>query len=66
MTWSIVDRSGPVGAGIEYHFRDSGVSLFAEWDGWVYDWDHDAAGPGTSVDKTQFDTSWTGGLRFTF
>jgi opacity protein-like surface antigen len=52
--------AGKVGAGIGYHFRNSGTSVFAEWNGWVYDWDRN------DVNRTQFDTTWSGGLRFTF
>lgn len=57
---SFTKLAGKVGAGLSYHFRESGASLFAEWDGWFYDWDR------SDVDRTQFDTAWSGGVRFTF
>jgi opacity protein-like surface antigen len=52
--------AGKVGAGIGYQFRNSGASVFGEWNGWVYKWDRNDA------NRTQFDTTWSGGLRFTF
>jgi len=67
---SFTKPAGKVGAGLGYTFPHSGASLFAEWDGWIYKWDRDTQLLDTvsaaNNDKTQFDTTWSGGLRFVF
>jgi len=64
---SFTRLTGKVGAGLGYHFANTGASLFAEWDGWFYDWNRDLVSlEPTDITRTQFDTAWTGGLRFGF
>jgi hypothetical protein len=67
---SFTKPAGKVGVGLGYTFPHSGASLFAEWDGWIYKWDRDTQLLDTvsaaNNDKTQFDTTWSGGLRFVF
>jgi hypothetical protein len=60
--------AGKVGAGLGYTFPNSGASLFAEWDGWVYKWDNNSLlDPTTAnVDRTQLDSTWSAGVRYVF
>jgi hypothetical protein len=65
---SFTKPAGKIGAGLSYTFPRSGMAIFAEWDGWVYEWDESARldVPNSNPNKTQFDTTWSGGLRFVF
>src|SRR5262249_36595608 len=65
---SLTKPAGQVGAGLSYTFARSGLSLFGEWNGWVYKWDENTPldSGTTNVNKTQFDTTCSSGLRFVF
>jgi hypothetical protein len=65
---SFTRPAGKFGAGLGYTFPGSRASVFAEWSSWVYQWDEDVVldPNAANVDKTQVDSTWTGGLRFTF
>lgn len=52
--------AGKVGLGLSYRIPDSGVELYAEGTGWIYKWDRNG------FDRTQFDTTWDGGIAFRF
>lgn len=52
--------AGRVGIGFEYQFPDSGLGLFAEGSGWVYEWDR------YGLDRTQVDANWGAGLTYRF
>ncbi len=57
-----------VGAGLGYTFPGTGASIFAEYDGWIYRWDNNSLLDPTAVNqnRTQWDSTWSGGLRFVF
>jgi opacity protein-like surface antigen len=57
---SFTKGAGKVGLGLEYRLPDSNVGLYAEGTGWLYKWDRHG------FNKTQFDTTWMGGLAFHF
>ncbi len=65
---SFTRPAGKVGAGLSYNLPNTGLALFAEWDGWVYTWDDSTRldVPNNNPNKTQFDTMWSGGLRLAF
>lgn len=48
------------GAGLSYEFPRSGLGIFGEASGFVYDFDR------AGVDETQFDIAWHGGLAYRF
>jgi len=52
--------TGRFGGGISYEFPGSGVGIFGEGLGLVYDFDQAGA------NKTQFDIAWHGGLSYRF
>jgi opacity protein-like surface antigen len=60
--------AGKVGAGLGYTFPGSGASVFAEYDGWVYKWDNNSLLDPTVVnrDRTQWDSTWSAGVRYVF
>jgi hypothetical protein len=65
---SFTQPAGKFGAGLSYILPHTGASVFAEWTGWVYKWDQQVPleANGTNADRTQFDSTWSGGLRFVF
>lgn len=52
--------AGKAGVGLSYQIPRSNVGLYAEGTGWVYKWDRNG------FDKTQFDTTWSGGISYRF
>jgi hypothetical protein len=52
--------AGKFGLGLAYQIPRSNVGLYAEGTTWVYKWDH------YGFNKTQFDTTWSGGLSYRF
>ena len=52
--------AGKVGLGVNYRIANSPVELYAEGTGWIYNWDRNG------FDRTQFDTTWDGGIAFRF
>jgi opacity protein-like surface antigen len=52
--------AGKFGLGLSYQIPRSNVGLYAEGTTWVYKWDH------YGFNKTQFDTTWSGGLSYRF
>ena len=48
--------AGRFGLGVSYEVAKSGLSLFSQGSGWVYDFDQG------SLDGTQFDIGWTAGI----
>lgn len=52
--------AGKLGLGFEYQFPNTGLGLFAEGTGWVYEWDR------YGLDRTQVDTNWGAGLTYRF
>jgi hypothetical protein len=52
--------AGKVGAGLSYRIPDSGVELYVEGTGWIYNWDR------TGFDRRQLDMTWDGGIAFRF
>ncbi len=60
--------AGKVGAGLGYTFPGSGASVFAEYDGWVYKWDNNSLLDPTVAnrDRTQWDSTWSAGVRYVF
>jgi hypothetical protein len=52
--------AGKVGVGLSYQLPRSDVGIFIEGTGWLYKWDR------YGFDKTQFDTTVTGGLSYRF
>lgn len=52
--------AGKVGAGINFAVPSSNVSIFAQADGWFYQFDK------FGFDKTQFDLTWSAGLSYHF
>jgi hypothetical protein len=52
--------AGKFGVGISYRIPKSNVGLYAEGTTWVYAWDR------YGFDRTQFDTTWSGGLSYRF
>jgi opacity protein-like surface antigen len=52
--------AGKFGLGISYQIPGSNVGIYAEGTTWVYKWDR------YGFDRTQFDTTWSGGLSYRF
>ena len=52
--------AGKFGLGLSYQIPRSNVGLYAEGTTWVYKWDQ------YGFNKTQFDTTWSGGLSYRF
>lgn len=52
--------AGKVGLGLSYQIPSSNVGVYIEGAGWVYKWDRNG------FDKTQFDTTVSGGLSYRF
>lgn len=52
--------AGRVGIGFEFQIPNTGLGLFAEGSGWVYEWDR------YGFDRTQVDANWGGGLTYRF
>ena len=52
--------AGRFGIGFEYQIPGSGLGLFAEGSGWVYEWDR------YGLNRTQVDANWGGGLTYRF
>ena len=52
--------AGRAGIGFEYQFPSSGLGLFAEGSGWLYEWDR------YGLDRTQVDANWGAGLTYRF
>jgi Outer membrane protein beta-barrel domain len=52
--------AGKFGVGVSYQIPRSNVRLYIEGAGWVYKWDR------YGFDKTQFDTTWGGGISYRF
>jgi hypothetical protein len=52
--------AGKVGAGISYRVPNSGLELFVEGTGWIYNWDRNG------FNRRQFDTTWDGGIAYRF
>ena len=52
--------AGRLGLGFEYQFPNSGLGLFAEGSGWVYEWDR------YGLERTQVDANWGAGLTYRF
>ncbi len=65
---SFTKPAGKVGAGLGYTFPGSGASVFAEYDGWVYKWDNNSLLDPTvdNRDRTQWDSTWSVGVRYVF
>ena len=57
---SFTKGAGKVGVGINYQIPRSNLGLYVEGTGWLYKWDR------YGFDKTQFDTTWSGGLSYRF
>jgi hypothetical protein len=52
--------AGKFGLGVSYLIPRTSVGLYAEGTTWVYKWDR------YGFDRTQFDTTWTGGISYRF
>ncbi len=57
---SFTKGAGKFGLGISYQIPRSNVGVYAEGTTWVYKWDR------FGFDKTQFDTTWSGGISYRF
>ncbi len=57
---SFTKGAGKVGVGLSYRIPRSNVGLYVEGAGWLYKWDRNG------FDKTQFDTTWSGGISYRF
>ena len=57
---SFTKGAGKVGVGFSYQIPRSNVGLYIEGAGWIYNWDR------YGYDKTQFDTTWSGGISYRF
>ncbi len=57
---SFTKGAGKFGVGLSYQIPRSKVGLYIEGAGWVYNWDR------YGFDKTQFDTTWGGGISYRF
>ncbi len=57
---SFTKGAGKVGVGLSYLIPRSNVGLYVEGAGWLYTWDRNG------FDKTQFDTTWSGGISYRF
>ena len=57
---SFTKGAGKVGAGLSYQIPRSNLGLYVEGTGWLYKWDRNG------FDKTQFDTTWSGGISYRF
>lgn len=57
---SFYKGAGKVGLGLEYRIPDTKASVFAQGTGWMYKWDR------LGFNRTQFDTTWTGGFMVHF
>ena len=53
-------RGWKFGVGLSYRIPRSGVGVYAEGTTWVYKWDR------YGFDRTQFDTTWSGGISYRF
>jgi hypothetical protein len=52
--------AGKVGAGLSYQVPGSGLELYVQGTGWIYNWDRNG------FDRRQFDTTWDGGIAYRF
>jgi len=57
---SFTKGAGKFGIGLSYQIPKSNVGLYAEGTTWVYKWD------GFGFNRTQFDTTWNGGISYRF
>jgi opacity protein-like surface antigen len=57
---SFTKGAGKVGLGLNYQIPRSNVGLYVEGTGWIYKWDR------YGFDRTQFDTTWSGGISYRF
>ncbi len=57
---SFTKGAGKVGVGLNYQIPRSNLGLYVEGTGWLYKWDR------YGFDKTQFDTTWSGGISYRF
>jgi hypothetical protein len=57
---SFTQGAGKFGVGLSYAIPRSNVALYVEGATWVYKWDH------YGFDRTQFDTTWSGGVAYRF
>jgi opacity protein-like surface antigen len=57
---SFTKGAGKFGVGLSYQIPRSNVGLYVEGAGWLYKWDR------YGFDKTQFDTTWGGGISYRF
>jgi opacity protein-like surface antigen len=57
---SFTKGAGKVGVGLSYQIPRSNVGLYVEGTGWIYKWDR------YGFDRTQFDTTWSGGISYRF
>ncbi len=57
---SFTKGAGKFGVGISYQIPRSNVGIYAEGTTWVYKWDR------YGFDRTQFDTTWSGGFSYRF
>lgn len=57
---SFTKPAGKVGVGVNIDIPKTAVSIFAEGNGWFYQFDH------FGFDKTQFDLTWSAGLSYRF
>lgn len=55
---SFTKGAGKVGVGLSYRIPRSSFGLYAESSGWLYKWDR------IGLDKTQFDSTWSGGISY--
>jgi hypothetical protein len=52
--------AGKFGVGLSYQIPKSNVGVYVEGTTWVYNWDR------YGFNRTQFDTTWTGGVSYRF
>lgn len=57
---SFTKGAGKFGVGLSYLIPRSNLGLYVEGTGWVYKWDR------YGFDRTQFDTTWSGGISYRF
>jgi len=57
---SFTKGAGKVGVGLNYQIPRSNLGVYVEGTGWLYKWDR------YGFDKTQFDTTWSGGISYRF
>jgi hypothetical protein len=57
---SFTQGAGKFGVGLSYAIPRSNVAFYVEGTSWVYKWDH------YGFNRTQFDTTWSGGVSYRF